>query len=67
MIMQFTLAESNTPIFINTDHIISFRGATSEGKSITIMKISDKLRDIIVTDLAENIFENYCGQKMTYQ
>lgn len=61
MIMQFTLAANNSTVYLNTHYIMSFKTGILSGKDVTYLKFSDKLRDIIVTESASKIFEDYCN------
>ena len=61
MIIQLTKTESNTPIYINTDHVVHFQ-QESRG---TILRLIGE--EIIVTEKADNVFQSYCSQKMAYR
>ena len=61
MIIQLTKTEGNTPIYINTDHVVYFQ-QESRG---TILRLIGE--EIIVTEKADNVFQSYCSQKKAYR
>ena len=63
MIMKFTLAGNNSTVYINTHYVMSFKTGTVDGKDVTYLKFSYKERDILVTEPASKIFEDYCNQQ----
>jgi len=62
MIIQLTKTGSNTPIYINTDHVIHFQ----EESCGTILRLIIG-EEIIVTEKADKVFQSYCSQKMAYR
>jgi len=62
MIIQLTKTESNAPIYINTDHVVYFQ---QESRGTTLHLIIGE--EIIVTEKADKVFQDYCSQKMAYR
>ncbi len=62
MIIQLTKIESNTPIYINTDHVVYFQ---EESRGTILHLIIGE--EIIVTEKADKLFQDYCSQKMAYR